>query len=64
MGQMLQTHERTRLYPVPAHASGNHAGAEADLPLPTLDRLSCRSPSIRCLRCSSVTRNVTRLMPT
>jgi LuxR family maltose regulon positive regulatory protein len=40
MGQMLQTNETHRLYPVPGHAPGNRTGAGADLALPTLDRLT------------------------
>jgi DNA-binding CsgD family transcriptional regulator len=40
MGQMLETNDGHRLRVLSAHASGNHTGAEGDLPLTTFDRLT------------------------
>jgi LuxR family transcriptional regulator, maltose regulon positive regulatory protein len=40
MGQMLQMHEPRRLRVVGADASGNHTGAEGDLPPTSLDGLT------------------------
>jgi LuxR family maltose regulon positive regulatory protein len=40
MGQMLQTNQTHRLCAVPTRAPENHTAAHADLPLPTLDRLT------------------------
>jgi LuxR family maltose regulon positive regulatory protein len=40
MGQTLQTRDMDRMHAVPAPAPDNRATAGADLPLPTLDRLT------------------------
>jgi LuxR family maltose regulon positive regulatory protein len=40
MGQMLQMEERHRLRALPAQAAGDDIGAEGELPLTTLDRLT------------------------